>query len=150
MELLGRFSTKRSATVAGLANSATMGVLRRAISSSLLLFFSLTLLAPLLAGFDAAQEFNLPACCRRDGKHQCAKRAAPAPLPGAAFRSAAARCGQYPSAPSLAAGHAAAAVNAQATGSLPVVSTLASSPSIAARVQSTPAAPLRGPPAPFA
>ena len=42
--------------------------MRRAIAISLLMLFSWTLLAPLLApGADA----NLPACCRRNGKHHC-------------------------------------------------------------------------------
>lgn len=150
MELLGRFSNKRSATVAGLANSARIEFLRRFISSSLLFLFSLTLLAPLLAAFPATAEENLPACCRRDGKHGCAKRATPADLPGAALLNATPHCGQYPSAPSSAAGHAGAAVVAQSAVSLSVVSALAPWHSIGWRDQSAPAAHLRGPPAPLA
>lgn len=43
---------------------------RRALSISLLLLFSFTLMSPLLAS-DVVQA-NLPACCRRAGKHHCA------------------------------------------------------------------------------
>ncbi len=42
--------------------------MRRAIAHSLLVTFSLLLIAPLFAP-DA--EANLPACCRRAGKHHC-------------------------------------------------------------------------------
>jgi hypothetical protein len=42
--------------------------MRRAISLSLLLMFSWLLIAPFLAP-DA--EANVPACCRRHGKHHC-------------------------------------------------------------------------------
>jgi hypothetical protein len=42
---------------------------RRALSISLLLLFSFSLISPLLAS-DVVQA-NLPACCRRAGKHHC-------------------------------------------------------------------------------
>jgi hypothetical protein len=42
---------------------------RRALSISLLLLFSFLLISPLL-GSDVVQA-NLPACCRRAGKHHC-------------------------------------------------------------------------------
>jgi hypothetical protein len=45
--------------------------MRRAISISLMMLFSWTLIAPVFAS-DA--EANLPACCRRNGKHHCAMR----------------------------------------------------------------------------
>jgi len=45
--------------------------MRRAIAHSLLMIFSLTLIAPLLVP-DA--EASLPACCRRNGKHHCMMR----------------------------------------------------------------------------
>jgi hypothetical protein len=45
--------------------------MRRAIAHSLLVTFSLLLIAPLFAP-DA--EANLPACCRRAGKHHCMMR----------------------------------------------------------------------------
>jgi hypothetical protein len=44
---------------------------RRAIAFSLMVLFSLTLIAPLFAP-DA--DANLPACCRRNGKHHCMMR----------------------------------------------------------------------------
>jgi len=43
---------------------------RRALSISLVLIFSFSLISPLLAS-DVVQA-NLPACCRRAGKHHCA------------------------------------------------------------------------------
>ena len=44
--------------------------MRRLLSISLLLLFVLPLVSPLLAA--APSESNLPACCRRNGKHHCA------------------------------------------------------------------------------
>lgn len=47
-----------------------MKLMRRAPAALLMLVFSLVLVSPLLiSGPDDAQ---LPACCRRDGKHHCA------------------------------------------------------------------------------
>jgi hypothetical protein len=43
--------------------------MRRALASILLVLFSFTLIAPLLLADNAS---DLPACCRRDGKHHCA------------------------------------------------------------------------------
>jgi hypothetical protein len=43
---------------------------RRVISTSLLLLFLLPVISPLFAA--NAVEANLPACCRRDGRHHCA------------------------------------------------------------------------------
>jgi hypothetical protein len=45
--------------------------MRRAVAISLMMLFSWTLIAPLAA---ADSEANLPACCRRNGKHHCACR----------------------------------------------------------------------------
>jgi hypothetical protein len=45
--------------------------MRRAIAISLMMLFSWMLIAPLLAS-DA--DANLPACCRRNGKHHCMMR----------------------------------------------------------------------------
>ncbi len=44
-------------------------LVRRIVSISLLLMFSLPLISPLFAARTA--EANLPACCRRVGKHHC-------------------------------------------------------------------------------
>jgi hypothetical protein len=46
-------------------------VVRRSLAISLLLLFSLPLIAPLLA-LQAGANGNLPACCRRNGAHHCA------------------------------------------------------------------------------
>ena len=46
-------------------------MMRRTISFLLMVLFSLTLIAPLFAR-DA--DANLPACCRRNGKHHCMMR----------------------------------------------------------------------------
>jgi hypothetical protein len=55
--------------------SASIGIgynrsVRRLLAISLLLLFSFPLVSPLLA-LSANPETNLPACCRRDGKHHC-------------------------------------------------------------------------------
>jgi hypothetical protein len=47
-----------------------MVLMRRAPAALLLLLLSLPLIAPLLVS--APDESQLPACCRRDGKHHCA------------------------------------------------------------------------------
>ncbi|MGB9030480.1 MAG: hypothetical protein WCC27_10205 [Acidobacteriaceae bacterium] len=44
--------------------------MRRAFAAALVLIFSLPLIAPLLAS--TPDESQLPACCRRNGKHHCA------------------------------------------------------------------------------
>jgi hypothetical protein len=128
-----------------------MEVLRRLVSSSLLLLFSLMLLAPLLGAIPATAEENLPACCRRDGNHHCAKRAPVATAPASAVNNAPTRCGQYPAAAALSAANAAIPVAAVA----PAIERAAALALVPARFlalpsQSTPAAPLRGPPALFA
>lgn len=128
-----------------------MEFLRRLVSSSLLLLFSLTLLAPLLAALPSTVEENLPACCRRDGKHQCAKRAQVATAPASAVNNAATRCGQYPAAQSLAVVNAAIPAAAVAPAlERPSSSVLVPACAFGLRSQSTPAAPLRGPPSLFA
>jgi hypothetical protein len=45
--------------------------LRKLIAFALLALFGLPLITPLLA-LSATSEANLPACCRRNGKHHCA------------------------------------------------------------------------------
>ena len=44
--------------------------MRRALATLLLALFSFSLISPALLASDP--ESNLPACCRRDGKHHCA------------------------------------------------------------------------------
>jgi hypothetical protein len=44
--------------------------MRRAFAIALVLVFSLPLIAPALAS--SPDDSQLPACCRRDGKHHCA------------------------------------------------------------------------------
>ncbi len=44
--------------------------MRRALATLLLALFSFSLISPALLAADP--EANLPACCRRDGKHHCA------------------------------------------------------------------------------
>jgi len=48
----------------------TVDSMRRAFAAVLVLVFSLPLIVPALAS--NPDEANLPACCRRDGKHHCA------------------------------------------------------------------------------
>jgi hypothetical protein len=49
---------------------ASIGSLRRLLSILLLALFGLPFVTPLLA-LTAKSESNLPACCRRNGKHHC-------------------------------------------------------------------------------
>ena len=67
--------------------------LRRFHAVLLLALLSISLLSPALtAGFDS----NLPACCRRDGKHKCSMAVAGGPMrPGVGFR-ANNKCPMYP------------------------------------------------------
>jgi hypothetical protein len=44
--------------------------MRRALATLLLALFSFSLISPAVLASDP--ESNLPACCRRDGKHRCA------------------------------------------------------------------------------
>jgi hypothetical protein len=68
--------------------------LRRFSAILLLLLFGLSLLSPL---FGSDGEANLPACCRRAGKHHCAMPAGSgAPDSGPALRGKG-RCPSYPS-----------------------------------------------------
>lgn len=46
------------------------GTVRRLLSITLLLLFSLPLISPVLA-LAASSDANLPACCRRNGAHHC-------------------------------------------------------------------------------
>ncbi|MBC8166351.1 MAG: hypothetical protein H7Y20_10815 [Bryobacteraceae bacterium] len=61
----------------------------------------LTILSfPLIPAVNPADEqSNLPACCRRDGKHHCAMMASPAISPeasGAKFKAVRTKCASFP------------------------------------------------------
>lgn len=71
--------------------------MRRLLAQLLLLVLSFPLILPLFA---STTEENLPACCRRDGKHACAMRkpveSAEANAAALGLRAQSERCGQYP------------------------------------------------------
>ena len=76
-------------------------MMRRAPAHLLLLFFSWMLIAPLFA---QNPEANLPACCRKNGKHHCMMRSMARSIQkGAGFASIAEKCPCLP--PSTAAAH---------------------------------------------
>jgi hypothetical protein len=75
--------------------------MRRALATFLLAVFSFPLIAPAVF---ADAESNLPACCRRGGKHHCAMMMDEAPVPGVSLRSIQPRCPLYPCAPATPAG----------------------------------------------
>jgi hypothetical protein len=64
--------------------------MRRALASLLLLLFSVALALP---AFASDPESNLPACCRRGGKHECNMHAAGGQ---SGFGLVAANCPLYP------------------------------------------------------
>ncbi|HSM76231.1 MAG TPA: hypothetical protein VLT57_01330 [Bryobacteraceae bacterium] len=67
--------------------------MRRLWALSLVFFFSFSLIAPAL--FASNPEENLPACCRRDGKHHCAMSGSPrAESQGLSLHAA--PCSAYP------------------------------------------------------
>lgn len=71
--------------------------MRRALISLLLAVFSFPLIGPVIfAGSD------LPACCRRDGKHHCAMSMDDSTAPGdAAWQSTPERCSSFPKAAAI-------------------------------------------------
>jgi hypothetical protein len=70
--------------------------MRRACATLLLVWFSFSLIAPLLSAED---ESNLPACCRRGGAHQCGmQHSTPGDSSSPAFRTQPERCPYYPGA----------------------------------------------------
>jgi hypothetical protein len=72
---------------------------RRVLSFTLLLLFSLPLISPVLA-LTASSDANLPACCRRNGTHHCTRLTRSPQLPGSAASLSAIpqRCPAYPAA----------------------------------------------------
>jgi len=69
--------------------------MRRALSVLLLIVMSFPLLA---GGFVSAQD--VPACCRRDGRHHCASMTADAESNGPAVAAVQTKCPCYPKAAS--------------------------------------------------
>jgi hypothetical protein len=65
---------------------------RRWLAILLVAVFSLPLVTP---AFSGDSDTNMPACCRRNGKHHCAETGAGSPQSGQGFRSTA-RCPSYP------------------------------------------------------
>jgi len=70
-----------------------MGFMRRALAGLLLTILSLPLIAPAFAS--APNDSQLPACCRRGGKHHCAMSMEMAGSPSH-FHVASARCPYSP------------------------------------------------------
>jgi len=70
---------------------------RRLITITLLLLFSLPLISPALA-LAASQDANLPICCRKNGAHHCMLKmqAAEPSGPGARLSATPQRCPAYP------------------------------------------------------
>jgi hypothetical protein len=70
---------------------------RRVLTFTLLLLFSLPLISPVLA-LTASSDANLPACCRRNGAHHCTKITQSPQLPGSEIDLSAIppRCPAYP------------------------------------------------------
>ena len=76
-----------------------MALVSRIPAISLLFAISVPPIMPLLVS--TQPDSDLPACCRRDGKHHCSMMdSAESPLApsGVAFKKARARCEQYPTA----------------------------------------------------
>ena len=78
---------------ATLHDSRIFCAMRRSISLALLLLFGLLPLTPLFA---PDSEANLPACCRRNGKHHCAMRMAGVEGDRAGFNTVSEKCPCYP------------------------------------------------------
>jgi len=76
-------------------HSRTSGVIpvRRTTGVLLLLLLTSPLVTPLFAGNPRA---DLPACCRRNGKHHCAEQMRMPPSEGAQFASAGMKCPMFP------------------------------------------------------
>jgi len=69
---------------------------RRVLSFTLLLLFSLPLISPVLA-LTAGSDANLPACCRRNGAHHCTRATHPTdPDAGINLSAIPQHCPAYP------------------------------------------------------
>jgi hypothetical protein len=67
--------------------------MRRMTATLLLFFLGIFPVVPLLADNSQA---NLPACCRRTGKHHCMEHMTPSAPDGTHFKSAAMKCPMFP------------------------------------------------------
>src|SRR5882762_4471443 len=67
--------------------------MRRALASALLALFTIPLIVPALT---AISDSNLPACCRRDGKHHCAMSDAAESPSGPTASAVQPKCPVYP------------------------------------------------------
>jgi len=74
--------------------------MRRSVAILLALAFSWTLILPVFA---ASAESNLPACCRKDGKHHCMMQMESRSASGDSFVAAGEKCPYFPN--SIAATH---------------------------------------------
>jgi hypothetical protein len=70
--------------------------MRRALAILLMALFSFPLISPALFASDA--DSNLPACCRRGGKHHCAMMAMGSESPSPGRSAQAGRCSLFPDA----------------------------------------------------
>jgi hypothetical protein len=68
---------------------------RRALTLTLLLLFSLPLISPVLA-LTAGSDANLPACCRRNGAHHCTRPTHSNESSGPTLSAIPQRCPAYP------------------------------------------------------
>jgi hypothetical protein len=71
--------------------------MRRLLAISLLLLFSLPLISPLFA-LTANVDGHLPACCRRNGAHHCAKTVQDEQSQGIRLSAVREKCPAYPQA----------------------------------------------------
>lgn len=119
------------------------------VTRLLLLAIGFSLIGPLLLA--ASAEDDLPACCRRDGKHRCAMRSSSATLSEAVLRAPQSRCPQCPNgSQSFAASKLDAAAPVLLTQAAELVSTLrdpAAEAQTAYRISDIRTAQKRGPPA---
>ena len=90
--------------------------MRRAIASILLALFSLPLIAPVLFADSVS---DLPACCRRFGKHHCSTRGSGSPG-GPVARAIQPKCPLFPNGSGVPAGSRTLLSKVQVTGELPV------------------------------
>jgi len=120
--------------------------MRRALATLLFVLIGLPPVLPLLLSEPSPQ---LPACCRKEGKHHCSMAmASRAPVEGPALQS---RCPLFPKAPSSTSlsSKSAVAADARVVGIVFSASALPRAAWLAPSRPSADTAHLRGPPLPF-